>query len=243
MGITFDQYIFKNPLGPKGTVTITVQSNIRKKLAAAFESQYYKSLDDGKLYIIEDLPIDIYFPKGSQETKDYEYWADKCDKAEILHAMMVKFVEGQHSQEPPAQTVTKAPKQHGDVKVYCGHYPEVTKVTVTVDPQMGPNPTHMDVEMFQEDSLTPTIYNTIARYSTTTLRTPGEIYSKTILTNSRYYKPTKEDFTRKNVNNVTLCKLLPTSDPANDSAAVGYKTHAWDTMHGLIPEHHVRPLL
>lgn len=54
------------------------------------------------------------------------------------------------------------------------------------------------------------------------------MYSKTVLINSRFYKPTVHDLKGQLVNEQVICRTLPTCDPTNDGEALGYKTHLWD---------------
>lgn len=71
--------------------------------------------------------------------------------------------------------------------------------------------------MCESKDLTGSMYNNIIRWQHNTTKTPGDMYSKTVLINSHTYKPQTTDLMRK------------TSDLANDGDALGYKTHVWNT--------------
>lgn len=149
---------------------MTVKSNIRKKLAETYKNSYYKSLDDGWIYWIQDLPIDMYFPSASSEAKDYMYLTNTCIKAQILHAgWRIKFVEGQHSTEHDTAEGKVWKKQHGNIKIYCDNNSEVTGFTVIKSTNLSPNLSHIDAEMFDKETLTGEKYNVIARSEYTTI--------------------------------------------------------------------------
>lgn len=87
--------------------------------------------------------------------------------------------------------------------------------------------TNVDEPFLEKVDLDGGKYNIILRWNPA-IKTPGYIYNKSVLIDSRLYNPNEDDLKRKNVSGSCLTYLLPISDPANDGDALGYKTYPWN---------------
>ncbi|XP_063596705.1 uncharacterized protein LOC134773432 [Penaeus indicus] len=232
MGITFDKAIFKNPLKSGESATLEVKSNLRKKLASVFSNKYYFTIDDGKIYLVQDLPMDFYFPSKSNEVKVYDHYCTLSKKAQIVHAgWRMKFVEGQHSTEIKVGEATEIKKQHGDIKIYMGETSDVTECNLPSDDVTAID-RHLDCAMLEEVQLTGDRYNSIARWKPS-IKVPGDVYNKTVLKDSRCYRPDPSDLKRMIKNDTPMARLLPTCDPATDGNAID--RIAWQIKETLLP--------